>query len=835
MSADENTPTQMHEAPAADIEDVRVEDEMEQSYIDYSMSVIAGRALPDARDGLKPVQRRILYAMETEGLSSGGSHRKSSSVVGKTMGNYHPHGDSAIYDTLVRMGQEFSLRYPLIDGQGNFGSIDGDPPAAERYTEARLTPLSEELLESIDQDTVDWQPNYDDRLEEPEVLPASFPNLLVNGASGIAVGMSTDIPPHNLGEIIDATIHRINNPNCDTEALMDHVKGPDFPTGATIVGREPIKEAYETGRGRLRVRAQYEIVRNDSGGDQIVITEIPFQTDKSKLVEKIADLVKEGTLDGISDMRDESDRNGIRVVLDLKRDAITDVVENNLIDTVLEKTFGVRNLALVDGQPKLLSLGETLDQFIDHRREVVRRRSENELEEKEDRAHILEGRLKALDKVEDVVDLIRDADDRDAARDGLESEFDFSEDQAAHIVRMQLGSLTSMEEEEIQTEYEDVTNRIERLEAILSDDDELMQVIKDELREIKEEYADERRTNIIEDTGSVTSEDLIPEENIYVVLTEEGYVKRMPVDVVDRQSRGGKGVIGADLKPSDNIHRIERVNTHDRMLLFTTQGQAYPLKGYELPEVSRTARGTSIVNVLDLDEGEEVIALATVDDLDSFADDYDTYADADAFLTFATENGYVKRTPIAEFSNIYTSGIRAIRLGDDDALVDVTVTDGTSDLLLTTKHGRAIRFDETDVSASGRNTQGVGGVRLADDADAVQSIVLPDDGSHLLTLCEQGYGKRTPFEEYRVQSRYGKGLMDIKTEGRNGPTLVSHAVHEDDELALMSKTGQLMRIAASEISSVGRNTKGVKVMTLEGDDELADVALLPAESRNEDS
>ncbi|MFB6270508.1 MAG: DNA topoisomerase (ATP-hydrolyzing), partial [Halobacterium sp.] len=523
------------EAPDPDVDDevadrvknVRVDEEMEQSYIDYAMSVIAGRALPDVRDGLKPVHRRILYAMHESGVTSGSSHRKSSNIVGDTMGDYHPHGDSPIYDSLVRMAQDFSMRYPLVDGQGNFGSVDGDPAAAMRYTEARMAPIAEELLTDIEKDTVDFQPNYDDRLTEPKVLPSAFPNLLVNGSSGIAVGMSTNVPPHNLGEVIDATIHLIDNPDCTVLDLMDHVKGPDFPTAGNIVGRSTVKKAYQTGRGRIRVRAEYHVEKDDSG-DSIVITELPYQQNKSKLVERIADDVRDEKLEGIRDLRDESDRNGIRIVVELKRNANTDVVENHLLESHLERTFGVINLALVDGQPKVLTLKEMLEEYVAHRKEVVRRRSEHDLAEAEDRAHILEGRLKALEQADDVVQTIQNAEDRDEAKDALKAQYGFTQAQADHIVRMQLGSLTSMETAEIEAEYEEVTARIERLEEILGSEAELLSVIKDELRDIKDEYADDRRTSFIEDTGTVSDEDLIPEEDVVVVLSESDYIKRVP-------------------------------------------------------------------------------------------------------------------------------------------------------------------------------------------------------------------------------------------------------------------------------------------------------------------
>ncbi|MFW5905489.1 MAG: DNA gyrase subunit A, partial [archaeon] len=663
-------------ADAARVENVRIEDEMEQSYIDYAMSVIAGRALPDVRDGLKPVHRRILYAMNEMGVTAGSSHRKSSSIVGETMGDYHPHGDSAIYDTLVRMAQDFSMRYPLVDGQGNFGSMDGDPPAAMRYTEARMAPIAEELLEDLEKDTVDFRANYDDRLEEPEVLPAAFPNLLVNGSSGIAVGMSTNIPPHNLGEVIDATIHLIDNPEATVPDLMEYVRGPDFPTGANIVGKNAIHSAYATGRGRLTVRAEYEVEETVSGGSRIVITEIPFQANKARMVERIADDVNEGVIEGVSDLRDESDRDGVRVVIECKRGANVDVVENQLLDHHLESTFGVINLALVDGEPRVLTLKETLEEYVAHRREVVRRRSEYDLREAEDRAHILEGRLKALENVDDIVELIRNSEDRDAAKAGLQDTFEFSQAQAQHIVRMQLGSLTSMEAAEVKDEYEEVQAEIERLETILGNERELLAVIKDELRAIKDEYDDDRRTSIVEDTGSVTREDLIPEEECLVVITEDDYIKRMPADQFDPQHRGGKGIIGADPKDGDRVSKVFRANSHDYLLCFTNFGQVYRLKTYEVPEMSRTARGKSAVNVIDLDDNEEITAVVSTDE----------FTDGEC-ITMVTRQGYVKRTAASAFQNILSTGIIAAKLEDDDALVDVEVTDGTKDLVIATEGG----------------------------------------------------------------------------------------------------------------------------------------------------
>jgi DNA gyrase subunit A len=808
---------QSTDVDAARIDTARIEDEMEQSYIDYAMSVIAGRALPDVRDGLKPVHRRILYAMHEEGVTSGSGHRKSSSIVGETMGNYHPHGDSAIYDALVRMAQDFSMRYPLVDGQGNFGSVDGDPAAAMRYTEARMAPIAEELLSDIDMDTVDFSANYDDRLQEPDVLPAAFPNLLVNGSSGIAVGMSTNIPPHNLGEIIDATIELIDNPDATIEDLMDHVKGPDFPTGANIVGHNAVHAAYKTGRGRIRVRAEYEVEERENGSDRIVITELPYQTNKARLVEKIADAVNDGAIEGIRDLRDESDRDGIRIVVELKRNAMAEVVKNQLLESFLEKTFGVINLALVDGQPQVLTLKETLKHYLDHRKEVVRRRSQYELGEKQDRAHILDGRLTALEHADDVVDIIRDAEDRDDAKAALREAYEFSGDQVDHIVRMQLGSLTSMEAAEIEAEYDEVQARIERLETILGDEAELLSVIEEELLAIKDEYDDDRRTSFIEDTDEVTREDLIAEEDAVVVVTEQDYVKRMPVSQFDAQNRGGKGIIGGDIKEGDRVSKVFRANTHDYLLCFTNQGQVYRLKTYEIPEMSRTARGKSAINLLDLDDGEEITAVVNTDDFED-----------EECLSMVTRDGYVKRTAASEFDNILSTGIIAAKLEDGDELVDVKVTDGATDLLVATREGMAIRFDEDEARQMGRNARGVRGVDLEGEDKVAGMVAVEDDTEQdLLTVTENGYGKRTPLTEYRKQSRNGKGLVDIKTGDRNGRVTSVKAVGPVDHLVIMSESGQIMRIRAEDISEVGRNTMGVKVMELEGDDGVATVDVIP--------
>ncbi|EJN61190.1 DNA gyrase subunit A [Halogranum rubrum] len=806
------------DVPAAQVTTARIEDEMEQSYIDYAMSVIAGRALPDVRDGLKPVHRRILYAMNEAGVTARSAHRKSSSIVGETMGDFHPHGDSAIYDALARMAQDFSMRNPLVDGQGNFGSVDGDPPAAMRYTEARMSPIAEELLADIDKDTVDFKSNYDDRLQEPDVLPSAFPNLLVNGSSGIAVGMSTNIPPHNLGEVIDATVHLIDNPDCTVEDLMEYVKGPDFPTGANIVGRNAIHQAYKTGRGRVRVRAEIDVERDSNGNDErIVVTELPFQENKARLIKNIADDVNDGKLEGIRDLRDESDRDGIRVVIDLKRGASADIVKNQLLDSHLESTFGVINLALVDGQPKVLDLKETLYEYLEHRREVVRRRSEYDLAEAEDRAHILEGRLTALENVDDVVDRIRDSESRDDAKVALMEAYDFSEAQVDHIVSMQLGSLTSLEAEAIEDEYDEVQATIERLNEILDNESELLGVIKDELGDIRDEYADDRRTSIIEDTGSITREELIPQEDVVVVVTEDDYIKRMPATTFRAQNRGGKGIIGTDLKEGDSVSSVFYANTHDYLLCFTNHGQVYQLKTYEIPEMSRTARGKSAVNVIDLDDGEEIEAVVNTDEMDE-----------DEFFTMVTRDGYIKRTAVDDFSNILSTGIRAIRLEDGDALVDVEVTDGDRDIVIATEDGMSIRFDENEARAMGRTARGVRGIQLTGDDKVAGVGAVGDHHQWLLTVTKNGYGKRTDIGNYRTQSRNGKGLIDIKTVKRNGPTCAIETVAPGDHLVAMSESGQIMRTRVDEISTVGRNTMGVIVMDLDDGDHVAAVDVVPA-------
>lgn len=807
MSSEEN---QMSTTEAADIEQIALEDQMARHYTSYAMSVIVARALPDVRDGLKPVQRRILYAANEMGISSGSSHRKSSSLVGETMGDYHPHGDSAIYDTLVNMAQDFSMNQPLIDGQGNFGSMDGDPAAAMRYTEARLSPIAEDLLNDIDQETVDFSDNYDGRVEEPDVLPAAFPNILVNGGTGIAVGMSTSIPPHNLQEVIDATIHRINNPNSTIKDLMEHIPGPDFPTGATIIGRDGIKEAYETGSGSVRVRADYHVERENN---RIILTEIPYKKKKADLVEDIAEAAESGRVEGITDVRDESDRNGVRVVIDIKARANIDVAENQLIQTALEKTVSMNHIALVDGQPRRLSLPQMLDEYIEHRREVVRRRTQYQLGQKEDRLHIVNGRIKALGDIDDVVETIRNSEDRASAVEALKEEYDFSDEQANHITRMQLSSLTGLQREELRTERGELNTEIEELNRILDNPEALDSVIIEELEEIGNEHGTERRTSITDDYASVEDEDLIPQEDSLVLLTDNNYMKRMSADTFRIQQRNGKGIIG--MNGDDTVASAEVVNTHDRILLFTDTGDVHELKGYEIPESSRQAHGTSAINIVDIETDEQVIAMTTVPE--ETDDDY---------LTLVTENGYVKRTELDQFNNIYSTGIKAVTLGDDDSLVAATITSGDEDLMLASREGQVIRFPVVDVRATGRTSRGVHGIKLTGDDSVVSMTTVPDDDATLLTVTENGIGKRTEAEEYSQQSRNGKGMMAVNDTTTTGNVVTVTRVGDAESVFLVSDTANVIRTELADISLYGRISNGVNVMDLSDGDTLRGAGLL---------
>jgi DNA gyrase subunit A len=809
MSKQDNK--ELFTAEAAEVEQVSIESQVEDAYIEYAMSVIGGRALPDVRDGLKPVQRRTLYKMYDMGITNRSSHRKSSSIIGETMGDLHPHGDKAIYDSLVRMSQDFSLGVPLVDGQGNFGSMDGDPPAAMRYTEARMSPMSEDMLDNIDKETVDFVPNYDNRLEEPEVLPAALPNLLINGASGIAVGMTTDIQPHNVGEIIDATIHRMRNPDCTVLDLMDFVKGPDFPTGATVVGRQGIKNAYETGKGKIRVRANYTVYRDHN---QIVVDEIPYQKRKSKLVEQLADYANDGTIKGISDIRDESDRDGVHISIDVKSTSNIDIVENKLIDNVFEKTISMNHIALVNGQPQRLNLPGLIDKYIEHRREVVQRRSEYLLNEAEERHHIVMGRLKALDDIDSVVEAIRNSDDRNHAIESLREEFEFSKAQADHITRMQLSSLTGLKQEELRDERDELEVTIEELEALLNDSKALDDQIVVELEEMKSEHNHERRTVIKEDYARVADEDLIPQKDVVIVLTDENYIKRMPVDDFEVQNRGGKGVFGL-YTDDDKISQVSVVNTHDSLLLFTDTGDVHELKGYEIPEASRQAHGTNIINLLELDNGEEIQAIEPRPD----EDDID-----EAYITIATENGQVNRTDYAEFENIWNPGLRAIGLPEDDNIVNAYVTYGDNDVMLATTKGKVIRFDEEDVRSTGRTAYGVYGIELAPSDSVASMTVVREDDDTAFTLTENGRGKRTALSEYRVQARNGKGIKAMNKP--DGDISVFTTLPTDGTLFVGSKDGKIIKIELEDVSQYGRTANGLTVMKLSDEDKVASASCI---------
>lgn len=803
MSTQEN---ELFTAEAEDIEQVSVEDQVEDAYIEYAMSVIGGRALPDVRDGLKPVQRRILYKMHKMGITNNSSHRKSSSVIGETMGDLHPHGDKAIYDSLVRMSQDFSLGVPLVDGQGNFGSMDGDPPAAMRYTEARMSPMAEDLLADIKKDTVDFNPNYDNRLEEPEVLPSALPNLLINGASGIAVGMTTDIQPHNVGEVVDATIHRMKNPDCDVISLMNHIKGPDFPTGATIVGRDGIKKAYETGKGKIRVRADYDMYREQN---QIVVTEIPYQQKKSKLVEKLAECANDGTIQGISDVRDESDRNGVHISVDVKSTANIDIVENKLIDNVLEKTVSMNHIALVDGQPQRLNLPSLLDKYIEHRRNVVERRSQYLLDEAQDRQHIVKGRLKALSDIDNVVETIRESKNRAEAIEALMSDFDFSNDQADHITRMQLSSLTGLKQEELRDERESLEVTISELKKLLNSSEALDEKIIEELKEMKSEHNHSRRTKIKEDYARVADEDLIPQEDILVVLTEDNYIKRMSASEFDMQNRGGKGIYGL-YNDDDTIEQVRLLNTHDNLLVFTSEGDVHELKGYEIPKGSRQAHGTNIVNILEVDNDESIQAIEPCPD----------NKDIDAYVTIATKDGQVNRTDLNEFNNIWNPGLKAIGLPEEDDIVEAFITHGDDDIMLATKNGKVIRFNENDVRSTGRTAYGVHGIELQNNDEVVDMTIITETDETVFTLTENGRGKRTKLSEYRVQSRNGKGIMAMNKP--DGDISVLSSLSSEGTVFVSSTDGKIIQIDITDISTYGRTANGLRVMKLDKNDAVSD-------------
>jgi len=779
-----------------------IEKEMRTAYIDYAMSVIVARALPDVRDGLKPVHRRILYTMHEDGFTPDKPYRKCATTVGDVLGRYHPHGDASVYDALVRMAQDFSLRYMFVDGHGNFGSIDGDPPAAYRYTEARMSKLAQYMLTDIEKNTVEFMPNFDDRLQEPTVLPAKIPALLANGSSGIAVGMATNIPPHNLGELIDGIIKIIDEDNVTNEDLMTVIKGPDFPTGATILGREGIKQAYTTGRGKLTLRAEAEIEEMSGGKQRIIVSSLPYQVNKAKLIEHIANLVKEKKLEGISAIRDESDREEkVRIVIELKRDANPKVVLNQLYkNTQMQDTFGVITLALVNGEPKILTLRECLDHYIEHRRKVVLRRTQFDLEKAEARAHILEGLKIALDNIDEVIAIIRAA--YDDAKERLMERFGLSEIQAQAILDMRLKTLSGLQREKIDEEYNELMKLIAYLKEILSSETLVYQIIKEELLEVKEKFADERKTKIIAAEGEIEIEDLIKEEQSVITLSHFGYIKRMPIDTYKSQKRGGKGITGMTTKEDDFVKQIFTASTHDTILFFSNKGKLYRLRGYEIPESGRTAKGTAIVNLLSLEAGEKISAVIPIQ---NFAEG--------KYLLFATKEGLIKKTSLVEYNTARKTGLLSINLKENDELIDVRLTDGEDNVVLVTKEGMSITFSEKDVRPIGRAAQGVIGIKL-DEGDIVIGMesIISGSKSTLLAITKNGFGKRTELDEYRVQTRGGKGVITYKVTPKTGEIIGIRIVDEEDDVMLITDTGTIIRINVSEISVLGRSTQGVTLM-----------------------
>jgi len=804
---------------------VSIEETLSKSYLEYSMSVIVGRALPDVRDGLKPVHRRILYAMHKMGITAGSAYKKSARIVGDVIGKYHPHGDSAVYEALVRMAQPFSMRMPLIDGQGNFGSIDGDNAAAMRYTEARLTKLAEELLRDIEKDTVDFIPNYDGTEREPVVLPARFPNLLVNGSSGIAVGMATNIPPHNLEELIDALIYMIDNKDATLEDILQFVKGPDFPTGGTIFGKSGIIEAYKTGRGSIKIRAKHHI-EHKGNKEVIVIDELPFQVNKAKLIEKISDLVKDKVVDGISEVRDESDREGIRVVIELKKDAMSEIILNNLYKhTQMQVSFGINMLGIYDKQPKLFNLFELLDIFIKHRKTVVIRRTIYELEEAKRRAHILEGLLIALANIDEVVEIIKKSNDTKEAKENLINRFELSDVQAQAILDMRLARLTSLEVEKLENEYKELMEKIEYLNSILKDENILNGVIKDELLEIKKKYPTPRLTNIEEDYDAIDIEDLIPNEEMVVTVTHRGYVKRVPLKAYERQNRGGKGKKALTIYEDDFIEDFYVANSHDTLMIITDRGQLHWLKVYRIPEGSRTSKGKAIVNLINLDKDEKIQTIIKTSDFDE-----------NKSLAFFTKNGIVKRTNLSEFKNIRSTGVRAITIDEGDELVTAKIVNPEDkELFIVTKKGMAIRFPVDTVREMGRTARGVTGIRFKIEGDeVVGALALENENQEILTLSEKGFGKRTEANLYRLTNRGGKGVIAMKLTNKTGDLVGVVATEEDHDLMVLTSSGKMIRVSIDSISKTGKNTQGVRVVKLDGGDKVVSLAKTPSEKEEEE-
>lgn len=801
--------------PKGKIIPVKIEDEMKKSYIDYSMSVIVGRALPDVRDGLKPIHRRILYAMSQLSLTPDKPHRKSATIVGEVMGNYHPHGDAAIYDAMVRLAQDFSTRYLLVDGHGNFGSIDGDPAAAMRYTEARMTRISLEMLSDLNKDTVDFVPNYDESLQEPSVLPARFPNLLVNGSSGIAVGMATNIPPHNLSEVIDGVVMMIDNPDVTVEELMQVIKGPDFPTGGIIKGYSGIRDMYTTGRGSVVMRAKATIEAMDATRQRIIVTEIPYMVNKARMVEKIAELVRDKKIEGISDLRDESDRKGIRIVMDLKRDANPHIILNQLYKhTQMQSTFGAIMLALVDNKPRVLNLREMIYYYLEHQKDVIVRRTKFDLNKAQERIHILEGLKIALDHIDEVIAIIRGSKDDVTARDALIKNFGLSEKQAQVILDMRLKRLTALEREKIDEEYAELLKKIDYYQKVLSDEKIVLSIIKEELIQIKQKYGDERRTHITHDEGDLDIEDLIVEEDIVITQTHFGYVKRQPISAYRSQRRGGRGVTGITTREEDFVEHIFVGTTHHVVMFFTNKGNVYKLKAYEIPETSRTARGTAIVNLLPLKPDERVNTMITIKDFDEAR-----------YLIFATKNGIVKKTLLSEYASSRRTGLIAITLKDDDELIGVRLVDKNEEMILGTHNGMSIRFSVNNVSSTGRTAQGVKGINLRPD-DKVVSMDIVREGHDVLVVTEKGFGKRIDEKEFRCQARGGKGVIIQKVTDKTGPLAGLRVVGENDEIMLCTSSGIMIRLLTSEISKMSRNTMGVTLIKLEQDDFLASMAVV---------
>ena len=779
-----------------------IDKEMRNSYIDYAMSVIVSRALPDVRDGLKPVHRRILYSMYEDGITSDKAYRKCANTVGSVLGRYHPHGDASVYDAMVRLAQDFTMRYPLVDGHGNFGSIDGDPAAAMRYTEARMAKIAETMLTDIEKNTVDFMPNYDDRLQEPTVLPAKIPALLVNGSSGIAVGMATNIPPHNLTEVIDGIVKIIDDDNVTDEQLMQIIKGPDFPTGATILGRDGIKQAYTTGRGKVTMRAEAEIEEMSGNKQRIIVTSLPYQVNKARLIEHTANLVKEKRIEGISEIRDESDREEkVRIVIELKRDVNAQVILNQLYkNTQMQDTFGIILLALVDGEPKILTLRQCLDYYIDHRKNVILRRTKFDLDKALARAHILEGLRIALDNIDEVISIIRSSYDN--AKERLMERFGLSEIQAQSILDMRLRTLQGLQREKIEEEYENLMKLIAHLRDILASERLVFDIIKEELLEIRDKYGDERKTKIVAAEGDIDVEDLIKEERCVITLTHFGYVKRMPIDTYKSQKRGGKGITGIATREEDFVKQIFTASTHDTILFFSNQGKVYRLRGYEVPEAGRTAKGTAIVNLLSLNGGEKISAVIPIS---NFAEG--------KYLLMATQNGLIKKTSLSEFNNVRKSGLIAINLKEEDALIDVKLTDGEDNVVLVTKKGMSITFDEKDVRPMGRAATGVIGIKLSDDDSVIgMESIIAGSKATLLSITENGFGKRTELDEYRVQTRGGRGVMTYKVTPKTGNIVGIRIAGEDEDVMLITDTGTIIRLHISEISILGRVTQGVTLM-----------------------